>query len=222
MSTPEQELKGPEEHEAETPGTGNPTPSQPPVPSPGDEPRSLKLYKPLTIRARESTRQFFDTVEKTEKSERMNTADACEKVIADLYRETNSSGALAQSTKVLGDKIKALEIELTVRENELKSALAEHEILLGRIERLQSENKIPEGSALLELGAPMEKLLKEMARRRFANARVVKAYGLTQEETPAELLVNCIRTEEILFDHNNVFFTGFSRKELAAYLEGKG
>lgn len=195
------------EQSREQTGTGE-NEQRPPQPEP---PLSASTggqtqFKPITARVRENTEPFFRRVAEIEVLKNFSTADAFECAIYDL----------------LGDQKRARELglEISALRAEVLSLKAENERLLKLTEN-EPAPKLADNEFLLAVDNKLMKLLRKISENRFNNPEVAARYKLEFKETIGELLLNCIRTQEILFDYNCCFYTGLTRQHLEDHQEGR-
>lgn len=171
----------------QTPSAGNPNPED-----------KMVGYKPVTLRVRPNTKLFFDRIQAIAEGTGKSTADAAAELISELLD--------AQSgTKEHAEKLLKLE-------SDLRDAQQENERLL----KLTEENavQLKDNEHILQIDPKVLSLLNTIAQRRFANESVRERYKLKEQESAGQLLINCITTQDILFNFNECFYTGLTRKHL--------
>lgn len=158
----------------------------------------LIAYKPVTLRARHNTKEFYDRIQEIETRTGKSTADAAAELISELL-------SAQLGTREYPLKIEKLESEL----NELKQ---ENE----RLMKLTEENavQLKDNEHILQIDPKVLSLLNTIAQRRFANETVRERYKLKEQESAGQLLINCITTQDILFNFNECFYTGLTREHL--------
>lgn len=168
-------------------------------------------YKAVTLRAKANTVEFFDRIHKVQNEKNLNVTESSTLVLSELLD--------AQRVHIEQQKELATLIE--------KSTNAEKRIidLEVQLEEQKSANsgasKLPENSIVVIIDPLKQKLFEKIALNRFNNEEVRRRYKLSKPESIGELLINCIATQEILFNYNECFFTGLSKATIEQHLKNR-
>lgn len=155
-------------------------------------------FNPVTVRARKNTVWFFERMQKHETEHKLGKADAFERALLELLQEQQGTKEQAASAALLQEKLNALE--------------EENQKLLQLTESTAQEPALKDNEHIVTIEPRMLQLLNSIAEMRFANESVRKRWKLEEQETAGQLLLNCITTQEILFNYNACFYTGLTRE----------
>lgn len=165
----------------------------------GSTPSSnLTGFKPVTIRAKENTKEFFSMIESAQNEHKLNTTEASTKVIAELL------GVQARA-KVLHDDNFTLVQELEAKDAEIARLKAITEA------QVSDQKALKENEIAVFVEPRRQMLFERIANNRFKNDSVRARYKLQNPESIGDLLMNCITTQEILFNYNECFYTGLTK-----------
>lgn len=170
--------------------------------------RLISSFKAMTIRARESTRVFFEKVEAIVSERGLSTNDAATEMLIALLSEQSGARVQVHAYDVLLKEVEELRAKNDVLVNDATKS-SEHHM------------NTPENGHLFLFPEKHLKLLQAIAQNRFKDVHVRARYKLKEQEDIGGLLLNCIMTEEILMDHNNCFFTGFTKDQMKLFKNGR-
>lgn len=168
-------------------------------------------YKAVTLRAKPNTVEFFDRIQKVQNEKNLNVTESSTLVLAELIdaqrvhiEQQKEMSALIEKATNAEKRIIDLEVQLEEQKSENTGA-----------------TKLPENSIVVIIDPLRQKLFEKIALNRFNNGDVRNRYKLTKPESIGELLINCIATQEILFNYNECFFTGLSKATIEQHLKNR-
>lgn len=172
----------------------------------------LKGYKPVTLRARGNTSWFFDLVNNKMAEFNLSTADAAERTLVELRERSNQNFEFTEENKKL--------------QNDLEKWQKSAEEANGEIDRLtkllsEEQPKLQDNEHIIVIDPKIVRVLNYVSKKRFESETIRERYKLTERENVGQLLINCMLTEDILFDFNNCFYTGFTREQFREFQSGR-
>lgn len=172
----------------------------------------LKGYKPVTLRARGNTSWFFDLVTNKMTEFSLSTADAAERTLVELRERSNQNYLFSEENQ-------RLQSELEKFKNSVDEANAE----IDRLTKLISEEqpRLQDNEHIIVIDPKIVRVLNYVAKKRFESEITRERYKLKERENVGQLLINCMLTEDILFDFNHCFYTGLTREQLREFNSGR-